>query len=273
MIHRKSFLLSAGAAALLLTACGNNTEDNNSNPEAEENLNAEEENIQEEENLNEENESPENNAETEENSENAVTEADLELPQISEETEGLPQAVIETNMGDIEVVFYPEQAPLAVENFLTLAEEDYYDGIIFHRVIEDFMIQGGDPTGTGMGGESAFGESFEDEFDPSLAHFNGALSMANSGPNTNGSQFFIVQAGNEALDEAMFEESGFPEETVAHYLEEGGTPSLDFQHTVFGHVISGMDVVDEIANVETEGSDMPSDEVIIETITITEEME
>lgn len=268
MVHKSTLLISA--AVIFLTACGNDANENENN-NMNENENAEDaaENDETEEVNNETN----NNVEEADTEENAVTEGDLELPQISGDTEGLPQAVIETNMGDIEVVFYPEQAPLAVENFLTLAEEDYYDGIIFHRVIEDFMIQGGDPTGSGMGGESAFGESFEDEFDPSLAHFNGALSMANSGADTNGSQFFIVQAGNEALNEELFEGSGFPEETVEHYLEEGGTPSLDFRHTVFGHVVNGMDVVDEIAAVETEGSDVPVEDVVIETVTVTEGMD
>ncbi|SDN31915.1 peptidylprolyl isomerase [Alkalicoccus daliensis] len=266
MLHKKKFLTAAAGIALL-TACGDTNNENaaEENHQEEANSNAEETEQNEQSEIEEE--------ENENNSAAAVTEGGLEMPQISGETESLPQAVIETNMGDIEVVFYPEKAPLAVENFLTLAEEDYYNDVIFHRVIEDFMIQGGDPSGTGMGGESAFGEAFEDEFDPSLAHFNGALSMANSGPDSNGSQFFIVQAGSENLTEEMFEESGFPEETIEHYLEVGGTPHLDNRHTVFGHVISGMDVVDEIATVETEGADMPAEDIVIEDIVITEDME
>lgn len=157
--------------------------------------------------------------------------------------EGGNEAIIQTNMGDIHVKLFPEVAPLAVENFITLGEEGYYDGVIFHRVIEDFMIQGGDPTGTGRGGESAFGAPFEDEFDDSVGHDKGALSMANSGPNTNGSQFFIVHA-------------------------EEGTPHLNSAHTVFGEVIDGMDVVDAIATVETGMNDLPEEEVIIESVEI-----
>lgn len=258
MLYKKSLL--AAAALVFLTACAD-TDNASSNEKEENNVNEGASNTEASENTDEDNQNT------------AETDGGLELPQVSGSTEGLPQAVIETNMGNIEVVLYPEKAPLAVENFLTLAEEDYYNDVIFHRVIEDFMIQGGDPSGTGMGGESAFGEAFEDEFDPSLAHFNGALSLANSGPDTNGSQFFIVQAGNESLTEEMFEESGFPEEKVQHYLEVGGTPHLDNRHTVFGHVISGMDVVDEIASVETEGADMPAEEITIENVTVTEELD
>ncbi|MEE0897523.1 MAG: peptidylprolyl isomerase, partial [Acutalibacteraceae bacterium] len=105
-------------------------------------------------------------------------------------------ATIKTNMGEIKVKLFPEGAPKTVENFTTHAKKGYYNGLIFHRVIKDFMIQGGDPTGTGMGGESIWGDSFEDEFDVKLHNIKGALSMANAGPNTNGSQFFIVQADN-----------------------------------------------------------------------------
>ncbi|MEG0753290.1 MAG: peptidylprolyl isomerase [Angelakisella sp.] len=100
---------------------------------------------------------------------------------------------MKTSMGDIEIMLFPEEAPKAVENFITHAKAGYYDNLIFHRVIDNFMIQGGDPNGTGTGGESIWGEAFEDEFSDSLHNFRGALSMANSGPNTNGSQFFIVQ--------------------------------------------------------------------------------
>ena len=113
----------------------------------------------------------------------------LDLPEEGEEI-----AVVHTNMGDFKLRLFPDAAPKAVENFTTLAEQGYYDGIIFHRVINDFMIQGGDPTGTGMGGESIWGAPFEDEFSDYAYNFRGALSMANAGANTNGSQFFIVQA-------------------------------------------------------------------------------
>ncbi|WP_041808871.1 peptidylprolyl isomerase [Evansella cellulosilytica] len=183
------------------------------------------------------------------------------------------EAIIHTNMGEIQIKLFPEHAPKTVENFVTLSEDGYYDGVIFHRVIDNFMIQGGDPTGTGAGGESAFGGTFEDEFSPALAHFRGALSMANIGePNTNRSQFFIVQADNSEVEEYLDYLKGqggvFPEEVVDFYTEVGGTPHLDNGHTVFGHVIGGMDIVDTIAGVPTGVNNRPLEDVIIEMIEI-----
>ena len=170
-------------------------------------------------------------------------------------------------------MFFPEYAPKAVENFLTHAKEGYYDGISFHRVMEDFMIQGGDPNGDGTGGESIWGEPFEDEFSDQLFNFRGALSMANSGSDTNGSQFFIVQKTTlpEGV-EVIFQQMGHPDAAVEKYEEIGGTPWLDLQHTVFGQVFDGMDVVDEIvAQTATEENNglVPEDErAIIESITV-----
>lgn len=181
-----------------------------------------------------------------------------------------PKATIQTNYGDIKVQLFPKQAPKSVENFVGLAKKGYYDGIIFHRVIPDFMIQGGDPTGTGMGGESLWGNQFEDEFSPEVFNLRGALSMANAGPNTNGSQFFIVQKSE--LDAGMADQmtkAGYPEEVVTAY-GNGGTPWLDFRHTVFGAVSDGMDIVDKIAAVATGAQDKPVKDVVIETITIAE---
>lgn len=180
-------------------------------------------------------------------------------------------AIIKTNMGDIKVKLFGKEAPKTVENFTTHAKEGYYNGLIFHRVIKDFMIQGGDPTGTGMGGESIWGRSFEDEFDPALHNLRGALSMANAGPNTNGNQFFIVQANTvpqNMLEQMRDMPSAFPESTVEAYSKMGGTPWLDFRHTVFGQVFEGMDTVDKIANVKVSGADKPVEDVIIETIEI-----
>ncbi len=182
-------------------------------------------------------------------------------------------ANMHTSLGDIKIKLFPKFAPKAVENFVTHSKEGYYDGLIFHRVIKDFMIQGGDPTGTGMGGESIFGSSFEDEFDPMLHNLRGALSMANAGPCTNGSQFFIVQAKEVPFSmlsqmEGM-SENGFPKEVVEDYKELGGTPWLDFRHTVFGQVFEGMDTVDAIASVEvTSGNDKPVNDVKILSIDI-----
>ncbi len=181
-----------------------------------------------------------------------------------EQTENQPMAVIKTNHGDMKVMLFPEAAPKAVENFTTHAKNGYYDGIIFHRVIKDFMIQGGDPQGMGFGGESIWGEPFADEFSLEALNFKGALSMANSGPNTNGSQFFIVQAGS--VDDRLIgqmEDAGYPAEAIEKYKEVGGTPWLDFRHTVFGQVVEGMDVVDEIAAVKVGRNDKPLEDVVI----------
>lgn len=151
------------------------------------------------------------------------------------------KAKIETNMGVIEVELYQDKAPKTVENFTKLAKKGFYDGIIFHRVIPQFMIQTGDPTGTGMGGP---GYKFGDEFDPTLRHDKpGVLSMANSGPGTNGSQFFIT--------------------TVP-------TPWLDDKHSVFGQVTSGMDVVKKIESAPRDRSDKPRETIRMEKVTILE---
>ena len=231
---------------------------------------------------------------------------------------GLPVAVIEVeNYGTIRAVLFEEDAPKAVENFITHAEEGYYDGLTFHRIIDDFMIQGGDPDGDGTGGESIWGEPFEDEFTDNLWNFRGALSMANSGQDSNGSQFFIVQAGDtEGMTEEYFDsieeensksvnqkvndqleiyemygysgsqldqiesllrqqyenankgETDFPDEVKEFYRQTGGTPWLDKMHTVFGQVVEGMDIVDEIADVSTDDNSKPNNDVVISSVTI-----
>ena len=148
----------------------------------------------------------------------------------------MPSAILHTNHGDIEVDLFEDDAPKTVENFVKLAGDGFYDGVIFHRVIKDFMIQGGDPTGTGTGGP---GYTFEDEIN-SRKVVRGALAMANAGPNTNGSQFFIVTTGE--------------------------APWLDGKHTVFGEVTSGMDAVDSIEGTETGAGDRPVDDARIESV-------
>ena len=180
-------------------------------------------------------------------------------------------AVLKTNMGDIKIRLFADLVPKAVENFKTHAENGYYNGLILHRVINEFMIQGGDPTGSGMGGESIWGESFEDEFTPELHNLRGALSMANAGPNTNGSQFFIVQAKNvtdDMIDQLeTAPEELFPNDCVRAYEKMGGTPWLDYKHTVFGQVTDGMDVVDRIAAVKVDFfQNKPLEDVVIETV-------
>ena len=159
--------------------------------------------------------------------------------------EKMEVAVIKTNMGTIELELFPKEAPKAVENFTKLAYEGYYDGVIFHRVIDNFMIQGGDPTGTGRGGESIWGKPFKDEFSPNLKFDQpGLLAMANAGPGTNGSQFFITLAP---------------------------TPWLNNHHTIFGKVINGMDVVQAIGKVQTSKPyDKPVKDVVMEKVTVEE---
>ena len=148
----------------------------------------------------------------------------------------MSNATLHTNHGPIEIELFDDDAPKTVDNFVKLARDGFYDGVTFHRVIPDFMIQGGDPTGTGMGGP---GYTFEDEFNDHKV-VRGALAMANAGPNTNGSQFFVVTA--EA------------------------TPWLDGKHTVFGQVTQGMDVVDKISSVDTDSNDKPREPVVIERV-------
>ena len=148
------------------------------------------------------------------------------------------QATIQTNHGPIQVELFPDDAPKTVANFVKLANDGFYDRIIFHRVIPDFMIQGGDPTGTGSGGP---GYSFEDEFNDHKVE-RGALAMANAGPNTNGSQFFIVTTD--------------------------AAPWLDGKHTVFGRVTEGMDVVDQISELPRDARDKPHDDVVMESVSV-----
>lgn len=181
-------------------------------------------------------------------------------------------AVLHTTLGDIKIRLFGEYAPKTVENFTTHAKNGYYDGLKFHRVIRDFMIQGGDPKGNGTGGESIYGHPFEDEFHPALHNLRGALSMANAGPGTNGSQFFIVQASSvpDGMTAQMEQlgEKYFPADIIEAYSSIGGTPWLDYHHTVFGQVAEGMDVVDAIAAVEVGAADMPVEDVLINSIDI-----
>lgn len=174
------------------------------------------------------------------------------------------------DFGDITLKFFPKSAPKAVENFVTHAKQGYYDGLTFHRVIDDFMIQGGDPSGTGAGGESIWGGSFEDEFVDTLAPIRGALCMANAGADTNGSQFFIVQTKETYGDDfdSYFADTPMSDEQKTLLKENGGTPWLVGAHTVFGQVVEGMDVVDAIAKVEVDANSMPEESVVISSIEI-----
>ena len=201
--------------------------------------------------------------------------SDLQLEQLQLPKQGDEVAVISTNYGDIKVRFFPEAAPKAVENFKTHAKDGYYNGVTFHRVMNEFMIQGGDPQGTGRGGESIWGKPFEDEFSVDYRNIRGALSMANAGPGTNGSQFFIVQKRDTEKDiikqmRDAGEAKGYPKNIVDAYEELGGTFWLDGKHTVFGHVYEGMDVVDKIAAVKVDGNSKPLEPVVMEKVEIVE---
>lgn len=192
-----------------------------------------------------------------------------QFPQLNEVNEKNPLVTVHTNQGDFTLELFPEVAPKTVENFITHAKNGYYDGVIFHRVIEDFMIQGGDPTGTGMGGESIYGRTFEDEFSREAFNLYGTLSMANAGPNTNGSQFFIVTAKQvPAQMLKQLKDGGWPEEIVEEYAKVGGTPWLDHRHTVFGRVVEGMDVVLKIEGVKRNAQDRPLEDVVIESMDV-----
>ena len=192
-----------------------------------------------------------------------------QFPQLNEVNENNPLVTVHTNLGDFTLELFLEVAPKTVENFVTHAKNGYYDGVIFHRVIEDFMIQGGDPTGTGMGGESIYGRTFEDEFSREAFNLYGTLSMANAGPNTNGSQFFIVTAKQvPAQMLKQLKDGGWPEEIVEEYAKVGGTPWLDHRHTVFGRVVEGMDVVLKIEGVERNAQDRPLEDVVIESMDV-----
>ncbi|WP_071131416.1 peptidylprolyl isomerase [Enterococcus timonensis] len=193
----------------------------------------------------------------------------LALPQL-DLTVAADEAQVEmvTSKGTIMLKLFPKLAPKAVENFLTHAKEGYYDGLTFHRVINEFMIQSGDPEGTGAGGESIWGEAFENEISNQLYNVRGALAMANAGADTNGSQFYIVQNTDNVSDGLLYDD--YPEAIVEAY-KNGGVPSLDGSYTVFGQVISGMETVDAIAEVETDDSDKPTEEVKIEKVNVISE--
>ena len=229
----------------------------------------------------------ENNANTTNVDNTTIIQA--QMPEDGEEI-----AVIKTSKGVVKMRFFPEEAPKAVENFKTLAKDGYYDGLTFHRVINEFMVQTGDPTATGTGGESCWGEDFETEVSERLHFYRGAVAMANAGPDTNGSQFFIVQQKSvmedalRVLTEARDnneEEIGvtltdgnyytlsqlYPDEVLDHYKAQGGSIHLEYifggAYSIFGQVFEGLEAIDAIAAVETDENDKPLNDVIIESIT------
>jgi len=223
-----------------------------------------------------------------------IRENPIQLLQLSPLTPGEELAILHTNKGDITLRFFPDEAPRAVENFKTHARNGFYDGVIFHRIIPNFMIQGGCPNGTGTAGQSIWGEPFDTERSFNLRHFNGAVAMAHAGPNTIGSQFYIVHNHelnrNSVMDfertiaqqdeplgvfedgHRMYLRDLHPEAEMRHFIEHGGTPHLDWfwaqghPHPVFAHVVDGMDVVDAIASTPRGSGDRPLEDIVIERI-------
>lgn len=252
MNRRLTALMLAGVMALSLTACSNDSAD----------LTAQEE------------------------SETSETESleDVEILNFTPPEEGEEIAVITVkDYGEIKIKLFPDECSLAVENFKGLINMNYYDELIFHRVIPDFMIQGGDPKGNGTGGNSMWGGSFDGGTSDKLYHFTGAVAYANSGStSSDSSQFYIIDTddkylalGGETDEETgeykayeTFEEAGIsePENVKEMYYEKGGVPYLDGSYTVFGQVFEGMDVVREIAKVETDDNDKPKSQVLMESI-------
>lgn len=210
------------------------------------------------------------------NDDEDISYAEAAKEQFSEPKSGETIAVMHVkNFGDITFKFFDKKAPKAVENFLTHAKDGYYDGVKFHRVMEEFMIQGGDPEGTGSGGESIWGKGFAEEIDETLVPYRGALCMASAGfgKSSLGSQFFIVQAHADDEMANLMLQGGYPEDLVSEYKKNGGYLSLYGQYTVFGQVVEGMDVVDKIVKVEktttTKGEkSIPIEDVVIESIDV-----
>lgn len=191
--------------------------------------------------------------------------------QFAQPQSGDTVAQIETSKGTIKVLLFPEYAPKAVQNFVSLAQSGYYDGVTFHRVVEDFIIQSGSPDGSANGGDSVWGVPFTDEFSDLLHNYTGALAMANSGRNTNRSQFYFVTTPvGEMSDEtvAQMENAGWRSRVIESYKQAGGVPRLDYRYTVFGQIYEGLDVALSIGRVKTEGEKTKKD-VTITSITIT----
>lgn len=195
--------------------------------------------------------------------------------QLAQPSQDTPVAVLSTSMGDILIVLFPQYAPMAVENFEGLAQQGYYNGNIFHRVVADFVIQTGDATQSGTGGASIWNNNaYPNELSDKLHHYSGAVALARAADGSVGnlSQFYIVQTPEDSVDKTTAEEmvaSGVRQEVADAYQSAGGAPYLDGQDTVFGQVYSGMDVVDAIAQVEGDESGRPLEPVTLNSVTIT----
>lgn len=191
--------------------------------------------------------------------------------QLQQPVDGNTVAEIKTSEGTIKVLLFPQYAPKAVENFTQLANSGYYDGQIFHRAIEDFIIQSGSPDGSTGGGMSIWGLEFQDEFSDLLHHYTGALAMANHGEDTNGSQFYFVTTPVGKMDDSnvgQMQEAGWRDAVINAYQQTGGLPQLDYRATVFGQIYEGLGVAMNISQVKTDENDKPKKDVTIESIKV-----
>ncbi len=263
-----SILIILVMALFLLTGCEQNEGENTNNKVAKTNKNTQTENN---------------------NNDDEIDIEKFDYKKAAEEQMAMPEegetiAIIKVkNFGEMKVKFFKDVAPKAVENFITHSKNGYYNGLTFHRVINEFMIQGGDPTGIGTGGESIWGAGFGTELDQKLVPYRGSLCMAmSSKPNSIGSQFFITQANYSEDMNNMLKQGGYPVGLLNEYKEYGGYMSLYLQYTVFGQVYEGLDVLDKIAAVKTgtvpmiidginygNQEDKPVEDVIIEKVEIT----
>lgn len=195
--------------------------------------------------------------------------------QFSAIPEGATIATLSTDRGDITLVLYPEYAGRAVDNFIRLAQSNYYNNTFFHRVVNNFIIQGGDPTATGEGGQSIWNKPFPIEINNALKHYSGAVCMAKDNETglISGSQFYIVATHSGEFDESMlsnFLSQGMSQEVADTYSQAGGAPYLDNTDTVFGQVISGMDIVDQIASMKTDDDNVPKKEITLLSVSISQ---
>ena len=191
--------------------------------------------------------------------------------QFAQPVSGDTVAEFETDKGTVKVLLFPQYAPKAVHSFTVLANGGYYNGITFHRVIEDMLVQSGSFDGSATGGKSAWELEFDDEFSDRLHHYNGALSMANHGEDTNGSQFFFVTSpigGISDETQQQMTDAGWRTEVIDAYGQAGGLPSLDWRYTVFGQIYEGLDVVYGISRVKTDENDVPEKDVVIQSVKV-----
>lgn len=191
--------------------------------------------------------------------------------QFKQPEDGDITATLKTSEGEIKILLFPEYAPKAVENFVSLSQNGTYNGMIINRAIENFIVQTGSPDGSLSGGESIWGIEFEDEFTDKLHHYNGAVSMANHGEDTNGSQFFFVtgEIGKISEDtENKLKDAEYREDVISAYKQAGGNPAFDYRYTVFGQIYEGLDVAYKISRAKTDEKNRPTKDIIIETVEI-----